>query len=243
MSKEEVSDIAIILRQQDYRDNDVIVNALSKQGEYLALYARGIKKVVSKNAYALQPFMESELTYFKNSNSLHLLKSAKANKNYFSEFKDYYKVLTAYMLLDVSNTIGNLDIKNNQTLFKLLKDSLKHLATTNNYLLLSFFLVNIMDLLGISLISSYCAICHNKQVNYISVNDGGFICANCLKDNNKHHETLEVLRLFQYINKANIEDLVKFDFKELDFKRLLTIIYEFYVNYSGFYIKNIEAII
>lgn len=243
MSKNELSCNAIILSVLDYKDNDAIINALSEKGKYLSFYARGIKKVTSKNAYALQAFNNSTIDYFENTKGLHLIKSAKSNINYFNKYDDYNQILIAYTLLSISKDIGSLNENDNQELYTLLKLSLIHLSEVDMNLLLSYFLVNVLDILGIKLVSEHCAICLKKSVNYISVDSGGFICKDCLSDNDKVNYNLDILKLFQYINNCDILDLKKFDFDKEDYKVLLQIIYEYYSTYSGFDIKNIESII
>lgn len=243
MSRQEEEIKGIILRQIEYKDNDAIINVLSRQGELYGFYARGIKKVTSKNANAVQVFAYSDIDYFVSQKGLHTLKRAKIIKNYFESFKDYNKIIVAFMLLDVVYDVASLHLGKNPDLFKLLSKSLEEINEVNESLLFAYFLIEIMSKQGIELIVDHCAICQSEKINYISVENGGFICHNCLENNNQSSYNLEVLKLFRTINKISLNDLYLIESSSKDYKTLLKIIYEFYTSYTGLKVKNFEKLL
>ena len=241
MNKDEQNVKGIVLKQIEYKDNDIIISLLSEQGKLLSFYARGVKKITSKNANAVQAFVYSEIEYFYNQKGLHTLKRAKAIKNYFNDFDDYSKIIVAFMLLDIINDVGGLSLNDNPRLFKLLKSSLILINDVDENLLLSFFMIDIMQQQGITLVVDHCAICENDKVNYISIESGGFICHSCL-DNNESNYDIEILKLFRVINKIELDDLKRLDFTRNNYKVMLKIIYSFYNNYTGLIVKNFEKL-
>lgn len=242
MNKREETVKGIVLRQIEYKDNDAIVNVLSNKGEIHNFYARGVKKVTSKNASAVLVFVYSDFEYFFNQKGLHTLKRAKVIINYFEKFTDYNKIIVAFMLLDIVYDIANLDTMKNPQLFKLLIDSLEMINEVDETLLLAYFLVSIMKSQGIELVVDHCAICESKKINYISIENGGFVCHNCLTSFNKTFNKLEMLQLFRSINVITMQDLSVLDFSQNNYKSLLLIIYEFYTSYTGLKVKNFEKL-
>ena len=113
----------------------------------------------------------------------------------------------------------------------------------NLKLFLSSFLAQVMKLLGLSLVCDHCAVCSSKKINYISLIHGGFICHNCLETNEKAIYSVEILKLFRLINKAKYSDLLALDIKNDEVNEQLTIMYQFYTDYSGQYINNINEFI
>lgn len=243
MNNKELSVEVFCLRQTDYKDYDAIVNGISKEGKYFSFFARGIRKPTSKNASALQPFVYSNIQYFDSTKEMYLLKSASPIKNYYEAFQDYDQMIAAHIVIEVISDISNLMKEENSEVYDLLINTLKTLDTINIRLALSSFLAKVMKLVGLELVCDECAICGSKQINYISLEHGGFICHNCLSDNNKAIHSLEILKLFRLIHKANYDQLSLIDEDEQLYEDLLMIMYEFYVSYSGLKIKNIKQFI
>ena len=54
---------AVILKQQDYRENDALITVLSREHGKLGFVCRGIRKMASKNAVSCMPFVLSELMF------------------------------------------------------------------------------------------------------------------------------------------------------------------------------------
>lgn len=242
MNKDEQKVKGIVLKQIEYKDNDVIINLLSEKGKLFSFYARGIKKITSKNANAVQVFVYSEIEYFHNQKGLHTLKRAKTIKNYFNEFDDYNKIIVAFMLLDIINDVGALSLNDSPRLFQLLHSSLILINEIDENLLLAFFMIDIMRQQGITLVVDHCAVCENDKVNYISIENGGFICHNCLDNNNESKYDIEILKLFRIINKIELDGLKTLDFTHNNYKLILNIIYSFYNSYTGLIVKNFEKL-
>lgn len=244
MSKDSQILEGIVLRQIEYKDNDVIINVFSNKGKLNSFYARGIKKTTSKNANALQAFCQSEIEYFKKDKGLHTLKRANLVKNYFNDFKDYNKIIIAFVLLDVINDVSALNINNNPQLYQLLLTCLNAINDIDENLILAYFLIKIMQNQGIVLVVDCCAHCLSTKVNYISIVDGGFMCHTCLDNNNINniYNDIELMKLFRIINKIELKDLDKLDFDKKSYHKLLEVIYLFYNNYTGLRIKNFDKL-
>ncbi len=233
----------LILRQTDYKDHDAIINALSKEGRYLTFFARGIKKPTSKNASSLQPFVLSNVMYFDSTKDMYLLKSASPITNYYSNFKSYDEMMAAHVVLEVINNMADLLVDADVEIYMLLLDSLQAIPNADLNLFLSVFLNKVLNLSGLSLVCDACAVCGRSQINYISVKHGGFICHDCLSNNDKAVYDLEVLKLFRIVNKANYEHIEKLAYDKVLTEEVLLIMLDFYTSYTGSTIRNIKQFI
>ncbi|NLY63242.1 MAG: DNA repair protein RecO [Erysipelothrix sp.] len=243
MSKLEVLASALILRQTDYKDNDAIILALSEQGEFISLYARGIKKSMSKNAGGLQAMTFSQLTYFEKTKGLHLLKSAKYINSYVKDLNDYDQMMTAFILVEIITNIQRYQVENNPEIYQAITQALSLLNQVDNTLIIAKLLVIVLELNGQKLIADACAKCGDQKVNYISSDYGGFVCYECLVSNDVEVYSLEVMKLFRYVNKTDLLKLKNNDFKDNDLLECLKIIYSFYNTYTGEYLSNIKHFI
>lgn len=243
MSKEIINIDAIILHHVDYKDNDVIVTALSTSGKLHSIYARGIKKLKSKNAAAIQPLMHSHLTLFKGSKQMDTLKHAQYIFNTVEVFNDYDKMLTAFILADMMRKQCEDQIGADPQLYMLLKNALTVLKTQSNTLVLAVYLAKLLQLNGQHLIVDGCGMCGKHHINYISIEHGGFVCHSCLKHNDVYQVSSDGLKLFRYINKVNIEKIDMINFVDDDVSNTLKIMVAFYEHYVGIKISNIEQFI
>lgn len=243
MNKEERTIDVIILKQTDYKDNDAIVSALGNDGNYYTFYARGIRKQTSRNAGSLQQLTKSRITYFVNNKGMHLLKTANYIHSFTKNIDDYDKMICAFIVAEAIDKHGRMQVNSEIKLFKLLEQSLEALSTANEYMLLSSLFAKILELRGEALVSDACAICQSQTINYISYNHGGFVCYDCLEDNDVLQNDIELLKLFRYVNKVEISDVNKIPYANNTHKTLLEIMYYFYATYTGEHVKNIKDFI
>ena len=91
-----------------------------------------------------------------------------------------------------------------------------------------------LDSLNINL--DECVSCGSSKVVTLSMNKGGYVCANC-RDNEEliDEKVLKLLRLYQYVDISKISNL---DIDENNSKIISKIIDEYYDLYSGFRTKS-----
>lgn len=243
MSNKEISVEGIVLRQTDYKDNDVIISFISNDGYFLNLYARGIRKTSSKNAGSLQPMTRCQITYFENTKGLQLLKSASYLSSYVNDVKDYDVMMAAFVIVEIIINIQKMEVKQNKAAYAILDNSLASLTKQPLRLLLAKVIAHILENSGQGLIASKCAVCNSSKVNYISYDHGGFVCYECLENNDVEIFDIQVLKLFRFVNTQAIASEETYEFKENDLTKLLEIMYYFYNQFTGERIRNIEHFI
>lgn len=228
----------IVINVNEYKDNDAIVNVLSKEYGRLSFYVRGFKKINGKNIYATQLLNHSTFIMDYNPNKkIQLLKSATLIEEFAMIRSDYEKITIASMICEIADKSGY------DNLFDLLNKTLKYLNELDQpYLVLNIFLAEILKILGISPYVDGCVLCgRTDNIETISLEDGGFLCHKCNQGQNSNI-SLELLRKFRYINKANIDIMDKLINLHLNDFAICDLLMNILVIYSGMQINSYKSL-
>lgn len=228
----------IVISVNDYKDNDAIINILTKEYGKLALYVRGQKKVSGKNIYATQLLNRSSFMfdYYPNRNMQHL-KSATLIDTFSEIRNDYEKITIASLICEITDKCATEDI------YDLLLKSLENLNKSDQpYLILNIFLSEILSRLGISPYVDGCVLCgRSDDIETISLEDGGFLCRKCNQGENKAM-TPSLLMKFRYINKAKMDIIDKLVNLNLNEFELVDIMMNILVIYSGIRVNSYKSL-
>lgn len=200
----------IVMKQIEYRENDALLTVLTKEYGKLSLVVKGIKKMTSKNAVSCMPYCISEFVLdYQDDKSMFTIKNGSLIESNRKIQEDLVKMGVAQVLtelIDKSIPQGYLDEETNENFYELLALSLKRLNDENeNGLLLSLFIAQVLSYLGIPPIVDECVLCGNTKVNYISVEEGGFICSECKNEVGSSSGKQMDLKRFRLANKAQLE--------------------------------------
>lgn len=228
----------IIVSAKDYRENDALLHILSEDGELISVVAKGIQKVKSKNAPACQLFTYTRMQLnYREGAAMQSLRSAEIIDSYRKIREDLLKQSIASYFCECIDKSGfELDS------FPLLKQSLDILKDTDQpFRILCLFqsLVNRMH--GIEPYVDGCVRCGNTQgITGISRSDGGFVCKLCFRTSHDQTKSIEELKRFRLISKAELEhyDILAdhADYTYDDFEEL----YGFFADYSGVTLRSIR---
>ena len=229
----------IVVRQQEAKENDLIITVYTADYGLVSFYGRGLRKLTSKNAYGCRLFCISEfLTDYNENKGLQLLKSVNLKKEFIHVGEDYLRLALASVVVEIITKIdeeGLYDLLN-QTLEKLDEDDQPALA-------FNLFISAILQLLGISPQVDWCVGCgETSGIETVSVDEGGFLCHNC---NQQYHFPLwdrEDLRRFRYINKASFEVYDKLKPLQLDDWKLTETLMEFLFTHSGMTLRSWRSV-
>jgi len=228
----------IVLKSIDAKENDVILTVYLENIGKVGLYARGIKKMSSKNAYACQLFDKSEFMFDNGTPSgLKLLKSAALIESYPNIKKDFERLALASIALEIINQIEENDMYD--TLVKVLELIEKD---DEPYTALDIFIVEVLRKIGIEPVVDGCAICGGlDKIETISIDDGGFICSNC---NEMHLKSMDVemLKNFRIVNKANYQVYDKIKGLKINNFALTKLLLDFFMSHSGVSLRSIKAL-
>lgn len=207
---------ALILKQQDYRENDGMMSVLSLEMGKVSFVCRGIRKMASKNAVSCMPFVLSELLFdYKENTSLFSLRSAQVLLSHHHIRDDLEKMSLAQLMCEIVDGClqqGEADLTSSQQFYELLSTSLERLdSLSDHYLILCQFLATTLKIEGIEPCVDECVLCSSQQVQTISIDDGGFVCANCAKAVKATPLAVDTLRRFRLVNHGELEhfDILK----------------------------------
>ncbi len=141
---------SLVLSRRDFRENDQIISLYTKEKGKLEVLARGVKKIISKNAAHLEPFslVEAEIIQGKELARLGAVQPI----NYFANIRaDLQKSLAAGYVVGLLNKIlheGEKDEKIFNLTLSWLEFINSQLLITNYLLLLDDYIVSLLHCLG-----------------------------------------------------------------------------------------------
>ena len=199
-----------VLSISDYKENDVLLQVMTKEYGILSLVGKASKKLDSKNHFLPMCIYEFMIDY-KENKTIYSIHNHKIINNYFLD--DDIELLSLNNIF-LEASLKNRDINSYDELLFVFNNINKN----NRYLLGSLFFDYLAKSFGIMPYVDGCVICQNSKVVSISNVDGGFLCSNHL-----HNEkTLPVDRLkkFRMIVKGgfeNYDSLLNYDYDINDF--------------------------
>ncbi len=200
----------IILKQTDYKDNALIVTVLTKEKGKISFIASGVKKISSKNAGNILPYMQSEFLYDdKEGKTIFRMRTAKAVKLWRFIHEDFECSLAAQLACQIADVMTYEDSDNLFTSFVYdqLYEALDRMNNKNKTdIILAVYLANILREAGIGPDVDECVLTGDTNVVAISVNEGGFLCRDCADKMGISYDSVTDLRKFRLINKAKLEN-------------------------------------
>jgi len=140
--------LSIILVRHDFRENDQIISLYTAERGKLEVLARGVKKILSKNAAYLEPCFLVNAEMVPGKEIIHLIKAQPVNlfKNIRADFSKIY--LAGYLMKLLDKLLKPEDA--DKRIFQLVVSFLEFLDQTDfvNPLLLDAFLLKLFSLLG-----------------------------------------------------------------------------------------------
>lgn len=237
IKKAEVISQGIILASKPYKENDALVTVYFKDYGKLTLIARGVKKLKSKNAAAVQSLTYSELSFIARSGLSLLIKAT--SLDYYRHIKEDI-FLEAYATYFVEFVLKNEeDNEPDAEIYNYLKYSLDALNQGYSYKLV-YLLYNafILKVCGAPLQVDECVRCSRKDhISAVSLQDGGFVCSACQSVNDKQLDKA-TLKAFRHINKYSILDIDKINIDDQVMDELVEIM-DYYVDeLTGLLLKS-----
>lgn len=216
----------IILRKQDYRENDRLFIIYTDELGKIEAVAKGARKIKSKMAGHLELFSVVNLmiapgkTYYQ-------IAGATREKNFLNIKNDLVKtVLGSFCLefLDVFTKLEHPDLK----VYELLGDALeifndaKIKNFSKSYVLSKFFILKLLSLLGWTPELHTCVKCKKKITpsgNFFDAGRGGLVCGQCATtDFPASTATIKIMRfvLENNLRKASALKINKNNIKEIE---------------------------
>lgn len=227
----------IVLKNKAYKENDLLVWIYTKDYGKLALIARGVKKLKSKNAPACQTISLADFTFVPRTGLSILIKGSLIE--YFRHIKEDIE-LEAYAsyCIEFIYKYTN-DNEPNEECYQNLLLALQYLESGYDpklvYLLFNAFILKIT---GSALEVDQCVHCSRQDhIIGISVHGGGFVCQECL-GLYERQLPVEVLKGFRYINKCSLENIDKLKLKDTVIDELVVIMDAYIDEFTGLALQS-----
>ncbi len=171
---------AFILKTIEYEDNDLIIYSLTQKYGLVSFIAKGVRKPNSKNIFGLWLYSNSNLDIFKSNrlNKLGKLKTAVINKKYYYIEKNYKYYVLIYFL---SEFIIKNNIRDSNTF--ILYDWYLNNLNQNLLYSTSIIYLKLLFKIGNGFYLKGCYLCNHKVIVGFSIDNKGYVCKNCIKEN------------------------------------------------------------
>jgi len=226
----------IILSEVDYKENSKIINILTKEDGLIGVLAKGAKRMKSPLANTTTKLTYGIFHLNWYDNRMPTLIETDIINNFKNIRKDLVKTSYAIYILELSNQVYKHE--NNNSIYNLLIDSLTKINDNFDPLVITNILeLKLLEYLGIKPVIDKCISCGNlKDIITISSYRGGYICKDCLNnDNIVSTKTIKLIRMFYYVDIAKIS---KLDITEQIKQEINNFIDDYYERYSGLYLKS-----
>lgn len=173
---------AIVLRHIDWGEADRLVTVYSRELGKLRAVVKGARKITSRKAGHLEPFTHVKLQLARGK-SMFVVTQADTIEPFIPLRETLEMTGTASYVVELLDRFVYEDEGPNPTLFRLLVDTLKRLASgEDTWLAVRYYEMRLLDFLGFRPQLVECANCARKieaEDQYFSYSLGGAICPRC----------------------------------------------------------------
>lgn len=233
--------IGLVLKNKPYKDNDMLVWIYTHDYGKLAMVAKGVKKIKSKNAPSCQTLTLSEFTLIPRVGLSKLIKGSPLN--YYRHIKEdiileaYASYFIEFVYKFAQDNDPNKEIYDNLLLaFNCLEEGYNPKLV---YLLFNAFILGVT---GSLLEVDHCVNCGRQDhIAGVSISSGGFVCLECLSLYDQKLE-IDVLKGFRYINKCKLSNIDKLNLSEVVIDELVVIMEAYIDEFTGINFKSRQFI-
>jgi DNA repair protein RecO (recombination protein O) len=199
--------LAIVLRHADWGEADRLVTLYTREQGKLRAVAKGARKVTSRKAGHLEPFTHVKLQLARG-RSLFIVTQADTVDAFIPLRETLEMTGTASYVVELLDRFVYEDEGANPTLFRLLADTLKRLATGEDiWLAVRYYEMRLLDFLGFRPQLFECANCGREikaEDQFFSFSLGGVICPRCGRGlPNLAGITLDALKYLRHFQRSS----------------------------------------
>lgn len=174
---------ALIIRSQNFKENDKLITFYSPEKGKQTAIARGVLKGKSSLRGSVQPFCYCRLSLAKGRGSLDIITQGQVIEPFLSLRSDLERIAYASYTAELLN-IAMPEKKPDSGLFALLLAAFSLLELHDDLpLARHFFELKLLASLGLAPYLEHCMVCGRRGLGtqfYLSPFRGGLVCASCL---------------------------------------------------------------
>ncbi len=229
----------IVLKQQEYRENDLLIQVLCEEIGLVSLVVRGALKAQSKNRSLCMPY--THCTYgidVQDGKTMYTLKNGHVIQSYPKVKQNLTSLAVCHVIAEITLALIVPNDPNEST-YELLCFALGELQNGRNpHLVLALFIALILKEIGLEPNVDECVACASQMVTSIALNEGGFVCQECASQTAVLKADVNTLKAFRYINKASIENMEALDKSIVVKSEHVKIFMDFLMIHTGINLKS-----
>ncbi len=200
---------AVILRHSDYGEADRMLTLYTREQGKLRAIAKGVRKMQSRKAGHLEPFMQSALMLAQG-HDLWIVTQAEAIEQFQTLRENLSLIGYAGYVVELLDRFIYEEGQNWQ-LYQLLVETLKRLASEPDpFVPIHYYEMRLLDLMGFRPMLFECALCGKTiqaEDQYFSVEHGGVLCPDCgLQVNLVRPVSMDALRYLRHFQRSTYAD-------------------------------------
>ena len=228
----------IVLKVTPYKETSRIINVYTKEHNLIGILAKGASSLKSNLRTSTSLYTYGYFYIYYKENKLSLLTQVDIIDSFNNIRNDI--TLISYMAYLCDLTYQVLKQNEESEIFNILIQGLKKINDKLDPLIITNIIeLKYVDYLGISLNLDSCVRCgNNTNIITIDGDAGGFICTNCLNDEQiVSPKTIKMIRMYYYIDIKTISTIKISDVVKNEINNFLN---KYYDRYTGLYLKSKE---
>ncbi len=200
---------ALILKQSDYREADVLLTVLTKEYGKVSFVAAGARRMTSKNKGSILPYTEASIQFdYRPGKTMFKMKTAHSLHLYRKLHEDLILSSAAAVLADTADILSYAEEDPSGEVYELLAQGFEALNEGKDPdTVLSLFLADMLKMHGLEPDVDECVHCGRTNVSAIDIREGGFLCAEHAAAAGVPLSSTIDLKRFRLVVKAGMEHL------------------------------------
>lgn len=205
---------AVILHHKDYSEADRFVSFFSRESGKIRGLAKGVRKMRSRKAAYLQPFMHSKLVLARGK-TFWIITQADAIHQNLAIRDSLLKTGQAAYAMELVDRFS-IEEEPSPTVFRLLVDTLKRINDLEDvFNTMRFFELRMLEHAGFRPNLTECTDCGNAiiaQDQFFSTAKGGVLCPKCGALQRYHFRvSVEALRYLRHFQRSAFNNIINLD--------------------------------
>lgn len=225
----------IVVSSTPFKENSKIINIFTKENGIIGCVSKGCKNLKSKLRLPSENFAYGTFHLYYKENGLSTLIDGDI-KNYFLNIKSNINKISYLSYLCELSTYVYKECESKEV-YELLENAILKIEDDfDPKIITNIVEIQYLNFIGINLNLDECVRCGNSKVVTLSINKGGYVCANCKTvEPILDAKVLKLLRLYNYVDISKISNL---DIEDNIRDQINMIIDEYYMSYSGIKTKS-----
>jgi DNA repair protein RecO (recombination protein O) len=197
---------AVVLRHMDWGEADRLLWLFTRELGKVRVVAKGVRKLHSRKAGHLEPFTRVGLLLARGRDMM-IVTQAEALDTLPLLREDLLRLGYASYVVELLDRF-TYEEGQNVAMYRLLADTLSRLCSETNYpLVIHYYEVRLLDLLGFRPQLFHCVRCGNEiqpENQYFSAAQGGVLCPSCgLNDPGARPISMQALKFLRHFQRSS----------------------------------------